>query len=240
MLWATSCWVKLPWAGIPAERLQLHWQINLRWDTWHFLSQGWFYPQDEDGADETVRVKMKKHVRSINGMVAQLWCSVFKGSEWDSGLSQVPHSTCGCGVARTPILKQWTPRTWGKVPIYIPNQDWWEKFSCRCLMKETACKLAHLQWWTWTWMGPGHLPSSCRSDLVEWRAWQAHCSISPQRAGNKGHHKIGQNCSKNRYDRWLSIVSASFLLLFHYWTSFNQRRKGNITWNCLKPAINNS
>lgn len=99
---------------------------------------------------------MKKH----DGMVAQLWCSVFKGSEWDSGLSQVPHSTCGCGVARTPILKQWTPIIWGKVPIYIPNQDRKEKFSCRCLMKETTCGLAHLHWWAWTWglASPQQLP----------------------------------------------------------------------------------
>lgn len=186
--------VKSPWAGIPAERL--HWQINLRWATWHLLSQRWLHPQDEDGADETVRVKMKRHVCPINRMVAQLWCSIFKGPEWDSGRSQVRHSTCGCGVTGTPILKQWTPRTWGKAPIYIPNKDQQEKFSCRCLMKETTCRLAHLHWWAWTWSG--HLPTSRRSDLEEWRAWQAHCSVRLQRAGKKGHHKIGQNCSKNR------------------------------------------
>lgn len=156
--------VKSPWAGIPGE--QLHWQINLRWATWHLLSQRWLHPQDEDGADETVRVKMKRHVCPINRMVAQLCCSIFKGPEWDSGLSQVRHSTCRCGVAGTPILKQWTPRTWGKAPIYIPNKDRQEKFSCRCLMKETTCRLAHLHWWAWTW-GLGISPPAA---ALTWRS----------------------------------------------------------------------
>lgn len=199
------------------------------------LSQGWLHPPAEDGAYETVRTEWRAAYASDNWNVGWVMVLCFQG-EW----VVLPHSKCRSEVPRTLILKQLTPRTSVKTPTCTPNQDrpmrsspagaWWKKQPVALLTSTNG-----LQREAW------HLPAHRLSDLVEWRAQRVHSSVSLQRPGNKDHHQISPNCYKNRlWGRQLSILSASFLLLFHYWTSFNRLPKWNATWNCLMPAINNS
>jgi len=169
----------------------------------------------------------------ITGMLAESWRSVFKGSEW---------YFLTVSAVSAQDTYPWTINTkdLSENSNFTPNQDWpmrnplagawWKKQPVALLTSTNGFNRR-----------PEPLPAHQLSDLVEWRAQRAHSSVSLQRAGNKDHHQISPNCYKNRlWGRQLSIVSASVLLLFHYWTSFNQLPKWNTTWNCLMPAINNS
>lgn len=182
-----------------------------------------------------LRIEWRDVHASNNWNVSWVMTLCFQG-EW----VVLPHSKCRSEVPRTLILEQLTPRTLVKIPTsHQIRTGQWE------ILLQVPDERNSLWPCSPPLMGfnrrPEPLPAHQLSDLVEWRAQRAHSSVSLQRAGNKDHHQISPNCYKNRlWGRQLSIVSASVLLLFHYWTSFNRLPKWNTTWNCLMPAINNS